>query len=308
MVYNEIDILYIRRYFMIYYALLAVSIILTVSKSSLYNSYAKREKPTLFKTFKFNALSYATSSVVALIAILFATPSFSAPTVICALLYAVIVFSLQTISISAMKLGAMVTTSIAVMYGMIIPSVAGPLFFEEEFGLLQGVGISLMLVSLWLLRDKSSNEKKPSNKKWLILAAVAFLLSGMAGLMEKIHQETDGKEEKASFVLIACLGMLLFSVIMAFCFKKKEKLDVIRPSLLLPAIVSGVVIGLYSIVNLTLAGKLNTMIYYPVANGGAMLLTVIVSFLLFGEPLDRRKITGIVLGLSGIVCLSLPIY
>ena len=292
----------------IYYLLLLVSIILTVSKSSLYNSYAKREKPTLFKTFKFNSLSYTVASLVALVAIFFGEPTISVSTVICAVFYAVIVFSLQTISITAMTLGAMVTTSIAVMYGMIIPSLAGPLFFDEPFGILQGVGISLMLLSLWMLRDKSSGEKKPSSKKWLVLAAVAFILSGMAGLMEKIHQTTEGKEEKASFVLTACIVMLFFSVIMAFSFKKKEKFELLTPSLLLPALLSGVVIGLYSIVNLTLAGKLNTMIYYPVANGGAMLLTVIVSCVLFGEPLDKRKIIGVITGILGIVCLSLPIY
>ena len=81
-----------------------------------------------------------------MVAIFFGEPTISVSTVICAVFYAVIVFSLQTISITAMTLGAMVTTSIAVMYGMIIPSLAGPLFFDEPFGILQGVGISFILL------------------------------------------------------------------------------------------------------------------------------------------------------------------
>ena len=49
------------------------------------------------------------------------------------------------------------------------------------------------------------------------------------------------------------------------------------------------------------------MIYYPIANGGAMLLTVLVSAVVFKERYDKRKIVGTALGLLGILLLSLPI-
>jgi multidrug transporter EmrE-like cation transporter len=67
------------------------------------------------------------------------------------------------------------------------------------------------------------------------------------------------------------------------------------------------VIGLYSTVNLTLSGKLDSMIYYPIANGGAMLLTVLVSVIVFKERFDKQKITGTIIGLLGILCLSIPV-
>lgn len=293
---------------MIYYLLLLVSILLTTSKSSLYNGYAKKANPSSASTFVFNATAYGTATVVALIIFLLGKDyALSSPTIICALAYAIIVFSLQSISIFAMKEGAMALTSICVMYGMIIPSLAGPIFWKETFGVLQIVGIILMIASLWLLKGKSSDEKTKLTKKWIILAVIAFILSGMAGLMEKIHQSTPAKDEKNTFVLMACLSMFFISVITSIGtqLKKREKLNI--GSLSLFATPAGIIIGLYSLVNLTLAGALDSMFYYPVANGGAMVLTVVASLVLFKEPFDTQKLIGTIIGLCGIVCLSLPI-
>ena len=206
-----------------YYLLLLVSIVLAVSKSSIYNAYAKKTETTLFSTFKFNAACYGVAAVIAFIALLFDSFTLSLATVICAFFYAAVVFSLQTSSIVAMNVGAMSTTAICVMYGMIIPSLAGPIFWKESFTLLQGIGICVMLVSLWLLKDKVEESKKTASKKWLALAAIAFILSGMAGIMEKIHQSTDAKNEKAMFVSIACVFMFLFSLIGLLLTKKNAK-------------------------------------------------------------------------------------
>ena len=291
---------------MIYYFLLAFSILLTVCKSSVYNAYAKRVKPSLFGTFAFNALTYGCAAAIALIALLFDEMSLSLPTVVCAVFYAAIVFSLQTISVTAMKHGAMSLTAICVMYGMIIPSLAGPIFWKEAFGVLQAIGIVLMLASLWLLRGKS-REKSKTTVTWVLLAIFAFVLSGMAGLMEKIHQSTEGREEKSMFVFVACLAMLAFSIVAGLmAYGKNQK---VAGSKLFWAFggLTGLIVGAYSIINLTLAGGLDSMIYYPVANGGAMLLTVLVSCAVFKEPLDLCKIIGTVIGLGGIVCLSIPI-
>ena len=290
----------------IYYLLLSLSVALAVSKSSLYNAYAKRTDSTLFTTFGFNATCYGVAAIIALVVLAFGFSGLSLSTLICAFFYAAIVFSLQTVSIVAMRVGAMSTTAICVMYGLIIPSLAGPIFWKESFSLLQAIGIVIMLVSLGLLHDGGDSKDKPASKKFLILAVVAFLLSGMAGVMEKIHQSTDGKEEKAMFVFIACLFMLLFSLVGALSTRKKGERIVDR-SLLVFGPALGVVIGLYSITNLTLAGGLDAMIYYPVSSGGAMLLTVLVSCFVFGEAFNTKKIVGTTLGIIGIVCLSLPI-
>ena len=291
---------------MIYYLLLLVSISLTVCKSSIYNLYAKRAEPSLFSTFSFNTVAYGSAAAVALVSLLVGgTMNVSVPTLILALIYAGVVFSLQSVSIIAMRIGAMAQTAICVMYGMIIPALAGPIFWGEPFGTSQAIGIIMMLSSLWLLNDVKVKKAESASKKWWILAAVAFALSGMAGLLEKIHQSTSGHGERVEFVFVACLFMLLISATATLGTRGKGELK-IKPISALGA-PAGIIIGIYSAVNLTLAGALDSMIYYPVANGGAMLLTVLVSLAVFKEAFDRKKLFGIILGVCGIVLLSIPV-
>ena len=292
---------------MIYYLLLLLSITLTVCKSSVYNAYAKKSPSGLFSVFRFNAMTYGIAAAVALVLFLFGSKAVSVSTLLCAVLYAVIVTSLQTLSVMAMKVGAMSLTAICVMYGMMIPALAGPLFWHERLGYLQIAGILIMAVSLWLLKEKADAQNKTSQKKWLPLAFLCFFLSGMAGVAEKIHQSTPGKDEKEFFVFSACLFMLLFSLITTLLTRKKEQSEKKGHSLLFLGVLSGLIVGFYSMVNLTLAGALDSMIYYPVANGGAMLLTVLVSVVAFKERFDKSRIAGVIIGLVGILCLSIPV-
>ena len=290
---------------MIYYFLLAASIVLAVSKSALYNSYAKQGELTLFSIFRFHAISYCVAAVISLIGLLIASQGISPSTVLCAFFYAVIVIGLQTVLISAMSMGAMSTTSIFVMYGMIIPSISGPIFWKEPVGILQVIGMLMMLLSLWLIRDRTPGEKRTIARKWLVLAGIAFLLSGMAGVMEKIHQSTDARNEQLSFVFVACGFILLFSLV-AMGFTRKKKTVPTKSANIL-ALLSGLVVGGYSTINLALAGGLDSMIYYPIANGGAMLLTVLVSVIFLKEKFNRVRMTGVIMGLAGILCLSIPV-
>ena len=290
----------------IYYFLLAASILLAVCKSAFYNAYAKNNGSNLGATFRFNAISYGVAALIALIGALISKESISAPTVLCALFYGIIVLSLQTVSITAMSVGTMTVTAIFVMYGMIIPSLAGPIFWHEPIGILQIPGIMLMLLSLWFVRGETSIQKCKITKKWLLLALLAFVLSGMAGVMEKIHQSTSGKEERMVFVCMACTFMFAFSLIVGG-FLRKNRVGIPKSKKSFLAIFSGIVIGFYSSVNLILAGKLDSMIYYPIANVGAMILTVLVSFFVFKERFNKAKIVGVALGLFGILLLSLPV-
>ena len=291
---------------MIYYILLAASILLAVCKSSLYNAYARKNGSNLGITFNFNAVSYGMAAVIALVGALISRESLSAATVLCALFYGIIVLSLQTVSIMAMSVGTMSVTAICVMYGMISPSVAGPIFWQESIGILQIPGIILMILSLWFLRGEASTNNRKITKKWVLLALCSFVFSGMAGVVEKIHQSTSGREERMSFVCTACLFMFAFSLIAGQVVRKKRE-DIPKSKIPILAILTGIVIGFYSSVNLILAGKLDSMIYYPIANGGAMILTVVVSSVLFKESFGKVKIVGVVLGLLGILLLSMPV-
>lgn len=295
------------------YLLLVVSIVLCVLKSASYNYYAKEENPGVHGVFRFNFISYAFAAVLAVI-LAAASGTFTCAwqTALCAFGYAVIVLSLQSIMIFAMKKGSMATTSLLNLYGMVIPAIAGPIFWKESFGVLQGIGLGIMIVSVFFLSGVSTKGEKMSI--WPIVLGIAcFLFSGLAGLMEKIHQSTPGRSERSVFLAIAYSIMLVISCIVFLSTRKataetnsvnadgKRKMRFwIVGSLV------GLITGAYGSVNLYLAGNLDSLIYFPVANGGALLLTVLVSVLFFREKPSIKKIIGFVLGLAAVLLLCFP--
>lgn len=284
------------------YFLLVVSIFLAVLKSSVYNSYAKNENPDTAGVFLFNTIGYG---IAVLTSICFGIGSkISLETIYCAIFYAISVSSLQALTIAAMKIGSMSATSLMVLYGMIIPSIAGPLFWHEKFSILQAVGILLILVSMWLL-NKADSKEDTTNKKWRFLVVLCFILSGCAGLAEKIHQSTSGKDEKTMFLFTAYLIMFVVSAVLYFIFKGKKKEKTKSKAIIVSGGVSGIIVALYGLTNLTLAGTLDSLIYYPVANGGALLFTVLISVVLFKEKCTKRHIFGFAIGLIAILLLSI---
>lgn len=284
------------------YLLLFASIFLAVLKSSVYNNYAKNVKPDTDGIFLFNTVGYG----VAVIAYLcFGIGSKLSPaTFYSAIFYAVSVCSLQALTIAAMKIGSMSSTSLMVLYGMIIPSIAGPIFWKEDFSFWQGVGVVLILISMWLLSKDGSKEEN-ANNKWKVLAVLCFVLSGCAGLAEKIHQSTDGRNERTMFLFTAYLIMFVVSVIGHFILKKGKKVH--NKPILINGGITGIIVAFYGLTNLTLAGTLDSLIYYPVANGGALLFTVLISVTLFKEKCTKRHIWGFISGFAAILLLSLPI-
>ena len=286
------------------YLLLFASIFLAVLKSSVYNNYAKSEKPDTDGIFLFNTVGYG----VAVIAYLcFGIGGKLSPaTFYSAIFYAASVCSLQALTIAAMKIGSMSSTSLMVLYGMIIPSIAGPIFWKEDFSFWQGVGIVLILISMWLL-SKDGSKEESANNKWKLLAVLCFVLSGFAGLAEKIHQSTDGRNERTMFLFAAYLIMFIVSVVGYLILRKRNKEKVHSKPILISGGITGIIVALYGLTNLTLAGTLDSLIYYPVANGGALLFTVLISVTLFKEKCTKRHIWGFISGFAAILLLSLPI-
>lgn len=198
----------------------------------------------------------------------------------------------------------MSVTALLVLYGMVIPAVAGPIFWKEPFGVLQIVGVFIMLISNFLLNKKGDAEEKASGK-WLFLAVLCFLFSGTVGIIEKVHQTSVYKDERTMMLLVAYFMMFCFSLIGSIVTKDKNNKVAFAPAGKY-GFLAGISVGFLCQINITLAGALNTLIYYPISNGGAVILTLLVSRFLFKERFSGKQTIGFILGLISIIAISLP--
>ncbi|MBE7045409.1 MAG: hypothetical protein E7397_07745 [Ruminococcaceae bacterium] len=71
------------------------------------------------------------------------------------------------------------------------------------------------------------------------------------------------------------------------------------------AILTGVVIGAVNHINLYLSGKMPGVIFFPIVNGGVIILSGLVAMLVFRERLDKKQQIGLVVGIIATCLLGI---
>lgn len=287
---------------MINYLLLGCSVVLAVVKSAFVKKYSRHAPDKNSPIFFFNLIAYGIAALLQLAA--YRLPSFSWWTVIPAAGYAISCYLMQMFLMKSMAIGSMALSSLFCMYGMLIPTVAGPLFFGESFSALKCVGVALMILAIFFSADVREKDSS-SAKKWLVFALLTLLFSGMVGIFEKVHQTGPDRLDIHSFLSFAFLMIAILNAVTLPIVRKGEANPPSFKTGLILAILTGLVVVFYNRINLILAGALDTMIYYPISSGGAVLLTLVVSVTAFREPLKRNHILCFISGTAAILLLGI---
>ena len=287
---------------MINYLLLGCSVVLAVVKSAFVKKYSSHAPQKNSPIFFFNLVAYGLAAIIQLV--VNGIPSLSLWIVLPAAGYALSCYLMQMFLMKSMAIGSMALSSLFCMYGMLIPTFAGPLFFGESFSIWQGVGVALMILAILFSADVRKGNSMTS-KRWFVFALLTLLFSGMVGIFEKLHQTGQCKDDIHSFLICA---FIMIALLNAISLPMVRKLETNPPSLkkgVMLAILTGVVVVFYNSINLILAGALDTMIYYPISSGGAVLLTLIVSMTVFREQLKCNHILCFISGTAAILLLGI---
>ncbi len=292
---------------------LAAALFATIAKKY----FSDKRSNNFCATFAFNAVT----SFVAVITF-FTTSGFdkcSAYTLLLGLLFGLITTLQCVCNIAALSYGPLSYTTVIVSFSTIIPSLSGVLFFGEDLGVAQIIGIVLMLVSFVLAVKSDADEKnKKANLKWLILCVVAFLANGSIGVLQKIQQASAYSDESNAFLIISFIFATILSAIFVTVFYVKNKTQAAKsdekqylPSkanliLVLVLVVAGICMALNHKFNLYLSGVIDSAIFFPVVNGGGLVLTTVASLILFKEKLSAKQWAGIVIGIISVVFLCNP--
>lgn len=244
-------------------------------------------------------------------------PQASPFTIFLALAFGLVTAVQQITTLQALTYGPYSYTSVICSLSTIIPALSGALLWGEPLGLSHVIGLLLMVVCFILSVDFSSEQKKTS-LRWLIYCLVAFLCQGAIGVMQKWHQSTDYRGELDAFLIIAFAFSFLYSVaayaagVIAARSKGQGKAqEGARPSLLswLPLLlmaVVGICVAVNNKLNLFLSGVMDSAVFFPLVNGGGLVLTALAAVLLFRERLSHKQWVGVLVGIVAVIFLCNP--
>lgn len=251
----------------------------------------------------------------------------SAFTLMLGLVFGMVTTVAQISLLRATELGPLSYTTVITSLSMLIPALSGAMFWGERIRVIQVAGMVLMVGCLALSVDLGEDGRNARGSlHWLFYCGIAFVSNGMIGVLQKWHQNSPSKGEGDALLVIAFLFSFLCSVLLlALSWLRKAHQGQVDKTLHIEDVSSTatmgtlfgwmpmlilVVMGLSgAVINrlcLYLSGVMDSAVFFPVYNGGGMILATISAYILFRERLSHRQWIGILLGIIAVFCLCDP--
>lgn len=286
------------------YLLLFLSVI-TAAGKAITGKKVGTDSKTLKRVFRLNCLIYAIALVVIFLSMY---PNFSAVfslssySLTLAVVFAAVMLFTQITQIKAMSTGSSSVTILIFSCGFLIPTFYSAIVYQEAISPAQLPGIGLILLSLFLIINPKDAKFSPS---WLVWTLLSMTGSGVSAILQKVHQKSPYAHELSPYLVAVFVVALSFSAIAYALLPKKEVDSEPRKISLLPAIISGLCVGIVNILNLYLSGKIPAVIQFPVYNIGNMILTGVLGALIFREKHTIKQFIGFGIGCLGILLIGL---
>lgn len=280
---------------MAYLILISVSSI--VLQNGLLNYITKKRLQTKSAILSFNTVMYAVCILT--FGLLLLSGTLSLYTAILGLLFGIVTSLANIYKLRALTKGPMHLTLLFTTSSMMIPAMSG-VFFGEGFSIAKLLIVLILVVFLYL-----SFERSPSGNiggTWFLFSLLAFLFQGAIGILQKIHQSSIYKEESAGFLFVAFVCGTVFCLI-----RNRGKLDqsLWNGKTIAIGLVCGGCTFAMNFINLKLSGELPSQLFFPLINGSAIILSSLVSVLLFKETLSKRQAVGLIGGILSLIVICL---
>lgn len=262
----------------------------------------------------------------------------SLATFLLAVPFALCTLGAQIFYIAAQGRGSVSLNTFLYSCGFIVPVVYGVVALREAVKITQIAGLIVLIGAMYLyLLPK----KGRFDKLWLTLILVASLLSGAVGVLQKVQQNSAQRAEADGFLIVTFALCATISCVLAIVFnpakavapvtEKNETAGTVasetaageaeRQKNMAKAarqiaavgvsvkeawlsVASGAVAAALNRVNLSLAGALPGMIFYPVFNGAVTLATGVAAFLICKEKLNMRQWISLLFGIAAIALIA----
>lgn len=223
-------------------------------------------------------------------------------------LFGVVCFTSGIFGMLAVTVGPVSYTSVITSFSMLIPALSGALFWNEKITASQFLGIGLTLAALILSVDNRRTGRKAS-LRWLIFCLITFFSGGIIGVLQKIHQSSNVREELNQFLIVAFAVNSLLSVPVAVRLRKQEKTK-FRPFdrstlllILLFALAGGVCAAFNNNINLYLSGVMPSAVFFPTVNGANVILSILGGLVIFREKPSAKQWCGMIAGVIAVFFL-----
>lgn len=227
---------------------------------------------------------------------------FTGQTIWYALAFA-LAYAITTITtMLAIQCGPLSLISLIISYSTVIPTVYGFVFLNEPVSFKLILGIVFLLVSLFFINQEGSAQKTITFR-WIVFALITFFGNGACSTVQKVFQLKSGGSAESEFMIFAMCIVVGILALMAVITEKKECGKNLKEGFVWYGI-CGLGNGITNFLVMLLALSVPASVMYPLLSAGGIVVTILVSMLLYREKLSAMQKIGFVLGIAATVLLS----
>ena len=219
----------------------------------------------------------------------------------------------------AIKTGPLSITALIESYSMIVASIYGVAFLNEPITPFMIAGFALLLISLTLVNyeKKAENGEEKQEKtngislKWIIFVSIGFIGNGFCTVVQKMQQVWSENTYGAGQFLYSnemmILGLLLAVVafvVCSFIMERKDMKEVLQKGWA-PAIGRGLSNGGANLFSILVMTMMAVSVANAVIAAGCVILSALISVLVYKEKLNIYQWIGIGIGVVSLVFLNL---
>ena len=220
--------------------------------------------------------------------------------VLFALAYSVLSMLSPCLHIMALERGSVSVCSLIYGCAFLLPTVFGMFFKRDVPGVLSVIGIILVISAIILTTGKPGK-----GGGYVFISVAAMVASGGVGIAQTIFSNTHEESLQNELLFTAFTINLIISAIMLAVLRIRKTANPIKINkryFICALMLAACVVG-QNRINLDLAGKLPSVVMFPVASGGGIAATTMLSTVLFREKLNPRQIVGIYVAIAAIIII-----
>ena len=213
-------------------------------------------------------------------------------------------YSLASIFIlMALGAGPLSLTSLVISYSLLVPTGWGIIFDGDDVGATFYIGISLLIVSIFLINSKKEDTKV--SLKWAIFAALALIGNGTCSTAQSEQSERFSGAYDDTCMIIGLGIVVILTATLTFIQEKDDISDCLKRG---PHLIAarGVINASANLLVMVVVGLgVNQSLMFPIQSAGGIILSYILSVAYYKEKLDKKQTYAVLLGATSIVFLNI---
>lgn len=206
---------------------------------------------------------------------------------------------------------AFMMVEVFVMGGSIIPLLLCAVIYKEKISVFQIFGVLLLLIAVYCMCTRDRTGKIGMAPRDLIPLLLTAVSSGLCDFSQKLFVKEAGGVNTATFNFYTYLFATVI-LLLALCFlrlksakasKTKKENKVVIP-ILHYVVIMAVCLFLNVYFKTLAAGHLDAVLLYPLNQGCAVLLSLLMSMIIFKEKMNTKGFIGIGLSVIAMIIIN----